>query len=101
MRRFGTRNILYFQVNIWTDVLHTSFSQAPFQDAKYRVSTIFLIFIAEFYTMEEKSAAPNKKPSHPAKKHKQEVYVLRDIREYFGESLLIIFSVFLALVVTE
>jgi hypothetical protein len=51
--------------------------------------------------MEEKSAATNKKPAHPAKKHKQEVYVLRDLREYLGESLLIIFSVLLALVVTE
>jgi len=51
--------------------------------------------------MEEKSAVPNKKPAHPAKKHKQEVYTLRDMREYFGESLLIIFSVLLALVLTE
>jgi len=50
---------------------------------------------------EEKSPAPNKKPPHPAKKHKQEVYTLRDIREYLGESLLIIFSVLLALVLTE
>jgi hypothetical protein len=51
--------------------------------------------------MEEKSATPNKKPARPAKKHKQEVYTLRDMREYFGESLLIIFSVLLALVLTE
>jgi len=50
---------------------------------------------------EEKSGAPHKKPSHPAKRHKQEVYTLRDIREYLGESLLIIFSVLLALVLTE
>jgi hypothetical protein len=51
--------------------------------------------------MEEKPTTPNKKPSNPAKKHKQEVYVLRDLREYLGESLLIIFSVLLALVLTE
>ena len=50
---------------------------------------------------EEKSAAPNKKLPHPEKKHKQQVYVLRDLREYLGESLLIIFSVLLALVLTE
>jgi len=50
---------------------------------------------------EEKSTAPHKKPQHAAKKPKQEVYVLRDMREYLGESPLIIFSVFLALVVTE
>jgi len=51
--------------------------------------------------MDEKQPAFPKKPQHTAKKPKQEVYILRDMREYLGESLLIIFSVFLALVVTE
>jgi len=51
--------------------------------------------------MEEKSATPHKKLQHTSKKPKPEVYVLRDMREYFGESLLIIFSVLLALVLTE
>ncbi len=34
-------------------------------------------------------------------KHKPEVYVLRDWKEYLGESFLIIFSVLLALFLTE
>jgi hypothetical protein len=51
--------------------------------------------------MEEK-AKPGHKPTSPVqKKHKQEVYILRDLREYLGESLLIIFSVLLALFLTE
>ncbi len=37
----------------------------------------------------------------PNIKSKSEVYVLRDWKEYAGESLLIIFSVLLALVLTE
>ncbi|HEY8929908.1 MAG TPA: hypothetical protein VIM55_11990 [Mucilaginibacter sp.] len=43
-----------------------------------------------------------RKPNHP-ENHKDalHVYVLRDIKEYLGESLLIIFSVLLALVLTE
>ncbi len=46
-------------------------------------------------------------PKHPksskpaAHKEKPEVYVLRDWKEYLGESFLIIFSVILALVLTE
>lgn len=51
--------------------------------------------------MEEKQPSNHRKPAATHKKPKQEVYVLRDMREYLGESLLIIFSVFLALVVTE
>jgi len=51
--------------------------------------------------MEEKSPASHKKPLPAAKKHKQEVYILRDFREYLGESALIIFSVLLALIVSE
>jgi hypothetical protein len=51
--------------------------------------------------MEEKTPSTDEKPTPAAKKHKQEVYVLRDIREYLGESLLIIFSVLLALFVSE
>lgn len=50
---------------------------------------------------EEKEPAPSQKPKQPAKKHKTEVYVQRDLREYLGESLLIIFSVLLALILTE
>jgi ribosomal protein L17 len=37
----------------------------------------------------------------PEKKHIPEVYILRDWKEYMGESFLIIFSVILALVLTE
>src|SRR6195952_639554 len=48
--------------------------------------------------MEDK-AIPHKKP--PAHKEKPEVYVLRDWKEYLGESFLIIFSVILALGLTE
>ncbi|MBV8391440.1 MAG: hypothetical protein JO080_16660 [Mucilaginibacter sp.] len=41
---------------------------------------------------------PKKKPHH---KGTPEVYILRDWKEYLGESFLIIFSVLLALVLTE
>src|ERR1700760_884091 len=47
--------------------------------------------------MEEKPGIP-KSTTH---KHKPEVYVLRDWKEYLGESFLIIFSVLLALFLTE
>ena len=47
--------------------------------------------------MEEKPGIP-KSSMH---KHKPEVYVLRDWKEYLGESFLIIFSVLLALFLTE
>ena len=40
-------------------------------------------------------------PPVPVRKEKQEVYTVRDWKEYLGESLLIIFSVLLALIVTE
>ena len=50
--------------------------------------------------MEEKANPAHKKPNHTIKP-RPEVYVLRDWREYMGESLLIIFSVLLALFVTE
>lgn len=46
-------------------------------------------------------------PKHPktlpaaAHKGKPEVYMLRDWKEYLGESFLIIFSVLLALILTE
>src|ERR1700759_3372942 len=41
-------------------------------------------------------------PKHPERhKEKPEVYILRDWKEYLGESFLIIFSVLLALVLTE
>src|ERR1700761_2259770 len=49
---------------------------------------------------EEKQPAATQK-QHVSKRDKPEVYVLRDMREYLGESLLIIFSVLLALVVSE
>jgi len=51
--------------------------------------------------MEEKVPAGHKKELPGKKKPKQEVYVLRDLREYLGESLLIIFSVLLALFLSE
>ena len=54
--------------------------------------------------MEEEVTTPESaegpKPT-PEKKHIPEVYILRDWKEYAGESLLIIFSVLLALVLTE
>ena len=50
-----------------------------------------------------KRATPTSNNAHAKPEHKQipEVYVLRDWREYAGESFLIIFSVLLALVLTE
>lgn len=50
--------------------------------------------------MEEKPVHP-KKSQTAAHKPKPEVYILRDWKEYLGESFLIIFSVLLALVLTE
>jgi len=50
--------------------------------------------------MEEKVPDNGKQPKSN-KKEIPEVYILRDWKEYAGESLLIIFSVILALVVTE
>jgi len=58
-------------------------------------------FRFNYCRMEEKTPASHKKPAPQAKKHKQEVYILRDIKEYLGESVLIIFSVLLALFLTE
>ena len=49
----------------------------------------------------EETTSPNHKKASATKKHKQEVYVLRDLKEYLGESILIIFSVLLALFLTE
>jgi hypothetical protein len=51
--------------------------------------------------VEVKSPNNHKRPSSTGIKPKQEVYVLRDLKEYLGESLLIIFSVLLALFLTE
>jgi hypothetical protein len=52
--------------------------------------------------MEEEIVPPeNIEEPKPEKKHIPEVYILRDWKEYAGESLLIIFSVLLALVLTE
>ncbi|MFB9843350.1 hypothetical protein [Mucilaginibacter ginsenosidivorans] len=51
--------------------------------------------------MKDKPAAPAEDPKPHHKKDKPEVYVLRDIKEYLGESVLIIFSVLLALFLTE
>ncbi len=52
--------------------------------------------------MEEETITPDSSPApEPDKKEKPSVYVLRDWKEYAGESLLIIFSVLLALVLTE
>lgn len=51
--------------------------------------------------MADKFPNPHRTPETGAKKSKPEVYVLRDIREYLGESALIIFSVLLALILTE
>jgi hypothetical protein len=46
-------------------------------------------------------AEASKHPKTDQHKEKPEVYVLRDWKEYLGESFLIIFSVLLALVLTE
>lgn len=52
--------------------------------------------------MEDEIINPgNDKEPKPAKQHIPEVYILRDWKEYAGESLLIIFSVLLALILTE
>lgn len=49
----------------------------------------------------EEIPSNHKKHGAAEKKAKPEVYVLRDLREYLGESVLIIFSVLLALILTE
>ena len=51
--------------------------------------------------MEEEKTAPENPEIKKPKKHIREVYILRDWKEYAGESLLIIFSVLLALILTE
>jgi len=50
---------------------------------------------------EELPEAESTAPAEPEKEHIPEVYTKRDWKEYLGESLLIIFSVILALVLTE
>jgi hypothetical protein len=49
----------------------------------------------------EENPIPHKKLKIATEAHKPHVYVLRDWKEYLGESALIIFSVLLALVLTE
>ena len=51
--------------------------------------------------MKEESSTPHKTSKSAPHKEKPEVYVLRDWKEYLGESALIIFSVLLALFLTE
>src|SRR5436305_15101048 len=51
--------------------------------------------------MEDKVKPNQHKPTKPAHKPVQHVFVLRDWKEYIGESGLIIFSVLLALILTE
>lgn len=51
--------------------------------------------------MTEASSRHSKTPKAAEHKDKPEVYMLRDWKEYLGESFLIIFSVLLALVLTE
>jgi hypothetical protein len=51
--------------------------------------------------MEEEKRAYPAKSKQDHKKEKPHVYVLRDFKEYLGESALIIFSVLLALILTE
>jgi hypothetical protein len=46
-------------------------------------------------------ATPSPSPSRPGKKHRPEVVPVRNLREYIGESILIVFSVLLALILTE
>ena len=58
-------------------------------------------FRANYPPMEEDQPDAPEKQARGTKKDKAEVYILRDIREYAGESMLIIFSVLLALVLTE
>lgn len=48
-----------------------------------------------------KNIHPDKGISKGSPKEKPEVYILRDWKEYLGESILIIFSVLLALILTE
>ncbi|MDB5136610.1 MAG: hypothetical protein JWP37_3213 [Mucilaginibacter sp.] len=49
----------------------------------------------------EENPIPHKKSKTTAEVRKPQVYVLRDWKEYLGESSLIVFSVLLALVLTE
>src|ERR1700749_3869641 len=51
--------------------------------------------------MKEEVPVPHRRSKVSAHKEKPEVYVLRDWKEYLGESALIIFSVLLALFLTE
>jgi hypothetical protein len=51
--------------------------------------------------MEEKAQPNHRKSIKADHKAAQHVYVLRDLKEYLGESLLIVFSVLLALFLTE
>lgn len=51
--------------------------------------------------MKDKLVAPAEEAKPHHRKDKPEVYVLRDIKEYLGESVLIMFSVLLALFLTE
>ena len=47
------------------------------------------------------AAAPPSASPQPEKKHLPEVVAVRNVKEYIGESLLIVFSVVLALILTE
>ena len=51
--------------------------------------------------MEDKAKPSRRKSTKDVHKSAQHVYVLRDLKEYVGESVLIIFSVLLALFLTE
>ena len=74
---------------------------ANINESDFRRHETLIIFIAKICPMEEKANPGHKRTAPAQKKHKQEVYILRDLREYLGESLLIIFSVLLALFLTE
>jgi len=61
----------------------------------------FYILVLTFIPMEDKAQPNHHKPAKSAHKPVQHAFVLRDWKEYIGESGLIIFSVLLALILTE
>ena len=61
----------------------------------------FYILVLRFKPMEDKAKPNHHKSEKATHKPAQHVYVLREWKEYIGESGLIIFSVLLALILTE
>lgn len=75
--------------------------EESFYQLNQPITPINLYFSANFYLMEEKNKSAHKKPAAASHKPEPHVYVERDWKEYIGESVLIVFSVLLALFLTE